>query len=79
MRSDCTISAQTGGSILLSIVMFRTWRVSKEDVQSAFIETGPAERPVYVFAAFENGEKMTFFWLFEAAAYDLVNTNAQSD
>lgn len=47
------------------------------DVQSAFLQTGNADRNVYVVPPRESKNR-SFYWLLLTAAYGLVNANAKS-
>lgn len=77
MRNDCSMCAPTGVLLLLSLATLLQWRISKADVKSAFLQTGPAENPVYVRPPYEIQDKRRFYWLLQAAAYGLVNGNAK--
>ena len=54
----------------------RQWTVSKADVKSAFLQTGKAQRDVYVVLPRESHDR-AHYWLLLTAAYGLVNANAK--
>ena len=63
--------------LLISIASLYAWRLSKIDVKSAFLQTGKAERDVYVIPPVESGDRGKCAWLLETASYGLVNANAK--
>jgi len=66
----------TGIQMLLSIASLMKWPLSKIDFTSAFLQTGNAERDVYVIPPRECGDRSKY-WLLLTAAYGLVNANAK--
>lgn len=52
-------------------------RISKVEFKSAFLQTGRAERDVYVTPPSERGNKNIYLRLLNSAAYGLVNANAK--
>lgn len=77
LRSDCSMCSPTGIRLLLSYACMNRLRISKIDVTSAFLQTGAAERDVYVLPPRESADRGRFLWLLLAAAYGLVNANAK--
>ena len=77
MRSDCSMCDPTGVRVLISNATVRKWRISKVDVKSAFLQTGPAERSVYVIPPLVSEDRFRSVWLLLAASYGLVNANAK--
>ena len=76
LRSDCCVWPLTGIRLLLSMASLRKWRITKMDVESAFLQTGDANRNVYVVPPRESKNR-SFYWLLLTAAYGLVNANAK--
>lgn len=76
-RSYCAMCAPTVVRVLLSMATLSGWRVSTADVKEAFLQAGPAERPVYVPPPMESRYKKRFFWLIKAPAYGFVNANSK--
>lgn len=76
LRSDRSMCAPTFVRILLSLSTMFKWRLTKIDVKSAFLQTGSAERDVYVRPPHESAIK-SHYWLLLTAAYGLVNANAK--
>lgn len=66
----------SGVRILLSIAALRKWRLSTIDVKSAFLQTGRAERDVFVVPPRECADRK-FYWLLLTATYGLVNANSK--
>lgn len=75
MNNDCSQCTTTGIRLLLSMKTIRKWGISKIDVKSVVLQTGPAEIDVYVRPPNDSNEKRRFFWLLQAAAYGLGNAN----
>lgn len=73
MRSYFSIYAPTVVSILLSVAFICEFRVTKVDVNSAFLQTGAAECSVYVVPPREFQDRFMSLWLLLAASYGLVN------
>lgn len=48
LSSNCSIFAPLNVRILIFIATIRKWRLSCVDVKSSFLQTGAAERSVYV-------------------------------
>lgn len=76
LRSECCMCSPSGVRIVLSIASLRGWRLSKADVKSAFLQTGKAQRDVYVVPPRESLDRRNR-WLLLTAAYGLVNANAK--
>ena len=76
MRSDCCMCPPLGIRVVLSTAALLKWRIIKIDVKSAFLQTGPAERQIYVIPPRESSHKHEL-WLFLTAAYGPVNDNAK--
>ena len=62
--------------MVLTTAALLNWRVYKADVKSAFLQTGKAQRDVYVLPPKESADKR-HSWLLLTAAYGLVNANAK--
>lgn len=60
-----------------SIASLFGWKLIKADAKSAFLQTGPAGRDVYVLPPRESMQRATHVWLLLTAAYGLVNANAK--
>ena len=52
------------------------WRIVKADVKNAFLQTGLAQRDVYVIPPRESMNRKSL-WLLLAAAYGLVNASSK--
>lgn len=63
--------------VLFTIAAQMKWRISKVDVASAFLQTGPAERNIYLIPPSESSDRGRALWLLLFAAYGLVNANAK--
>lgn len=48
MRTDCCMCSPIGIRIVISIATFCGWRIIINDVKTAFLQSGPANRNVYV-------------------------------
>lgn len=66
----------SGIRIDLTIVALKGWSRCKADAESAFLQTGSAQRDVYVIPPKE-GTDRTVHWLLLTAAYGLVNANGK--
>ena len=77
LSKDCSTCPPTGLRILESIASLYGWTVYKGDVSAAFLQTGKAERDVYVRPPRESSMRSTHLWLLLIAAYGLVNYNAK--
>ena len=76
LKSDCSMCSPTGVRIVIMISSLFGWRIHKLDALTAFLQTGAAERDVYVVPRRECRDRR-FLWLLLAAAYGLVNANAK--
>lgn len=76
LRSDCNMCPPIGIRIVSSTATIRKWRVVRADAETAFLQTGPAARDVYVIPPRESTHRNTL-WLLLAAAYGLINSNAK--
>lgn len=77
LSKDCSTCPPTGLRILESIASLFGWTLYKADVKAAFLQTGLAQRDVYVRPPRESEMKGTHLWLLLTAAYGLVNANAK--
>ena len=77
MRTDCAMCAPMGVRLLISIAAVKKWRITKVDVKSAFLQTGAAERQVFVIPPGESKDRFKSLWLLLTASYGLVNANAK--
>ena len=76
LRSDCCMCSPTGLKIVLMTAAIFKWKLVKADVKNAFLQTGLAERDVYVIPPRESSNRKSL-WLLLAAAYGLVNANSK--
>lgn len=76
LKSDSASCPPTGIRLLLSIAAIMKWPLSKIDFTSAFLQTGEAQRDVYVIPPRESKDK-SMCWLLLTAAYGLVNAGAK--
>ena len=76
MKSDCCICSPTGVRIVLTFAALFGWKVRRDDALTAFLQTGEAQRAVYVVPPKECRDRR-FLWLLLAAVYGLVNSNAK--
>lgn len=77
LTKDCTICPPAGLRIVESVASLFGWNVYKSDVKSAFLQTGNAERQIYVKPPRECKMRSTHLWLLLTAAYGLVNAKWQ--
>lgn len=63
--------------IVASIASLRRWCLTKADIKTAFLQTGLAERDVYVIPPVETADRSKCLWLLLGAPYGLVNANAK--
>lgn len=77
LSKDCTTCPPTGLRILESIASLFAWTLYKADVKAAFLQTGTAQRDVYVRPPRESKMKGSHLWALLTAAYGLVNANAK--
>ena len=63
MRADCSMCAPMGIRLLISIATIYKWRLTKVDVKSAFLQTGAAERQVFVIPPRESSDRFRSSWL----------------
>ena len=76
MKTDSASCPPSGFRVLLSIATMMKWFITKIDVKSAFLQSGPATRNVYVIPPKECKDR-TFYCLLLIASYRLVNANAK--
>lgn len=76
MKTDSATCPPIGMRILFSLASMLLWTLMKIDFESAFLQTGPAKRSVYVVPPKECAVRC-FYWLLLTAAYGLVNANAK--
>lgn len=76
MRSDCSMCPPIEIRVILSNAVLRKWSIVIIDVKSAFLQSGPAQRDVYVLPPRESSYRNEL-WLLLAAVYCLVNANAK--
>lgn len=67
----------SGFRIIASFASLRKWRLTKLDVKTAFLQTGAANRDVYVVPPQESNDRYKVLWLLLTASYGLVNANAK--
>lgn len=77
LSKDCTTCPPTGLRVLESIVSLHRWKLYKADVTAAFLQTGAADRGVYVRPPTESRMRSSHMLLLLTAAYGLVNANAK--
>lgn len=76
VKSDCAMSSPTSIRYILTIAALNRCVISRADVKFAFLETGQAQRDVFVRTPRESADKR-HYWLLLSAAYVLVNANAK--
>lgn len=76
LKSDSATCPPTGIRVLLSIASLLQWPLAKVDFTSAYLQTGPALRDVYVIPPRECRNRSNY-WLLLTAAYGLVNAGAK--
>ena len=74
LKTDSESFSPLGIRILLSIAFIKKWYLTKVDIFSAFLQSGPAQRDVYVVPPRECADRW-FYWLLLTATYGLVNAN----
>ena len=75
-RTDSACCPPVGIRILFSLSVMFQWYLTKIDVKSAFLQTGSAQRDVYVIPPKESADR-GFVWLLTVARYGSVNANAK--
>lgn len=65
-----------GAGLLRYAVAQRGWRVSKLDVESAFLQPGLADLDVYGLPPRESSDRKKVLWLLFTAACGLINADA---
>ena len=76
LKTDSCVCPPTGVGILLSIACIYGWPLGKIDFKSTFLQTGSAQRDVYVVPPRESSTK-EHYWLLLKAWYGLLNANAK--
>ena len=76
LKTDSATCPPTGIRLLLSLACIHKWNLAKIDFTSAFLQTGAANRDVYVVPPRESSDK-SHYWLLLTSAYGLVNANAK--
>ena len=77
LASDCSTCPPSGLRILQSVATIKKWTIYKADAIAAFLQTGKAQRQVYVKPPNESSMRRSHLWLLDTAAYGLVNSNAK--
>lgn len=65
-----------GIRVVMAVSAYKKWRIIRIDVKTAFLQTGPANRSVYVLPPKESRLR-NVLWLLLDVAYGLVNYNAK--
>lgn len=76
LRSDCSMCPPAGFRIVTSIATLMKWRLTKIDIKTAFLQSGKAERDVFV-ALNRKVLTMAILWALLTSAYGLMNSNAK--
>ena len=76
LRTDSSSCPSFGIRLLLFVCTILGWFLTKVDVKSAFLQSGRANRDVYVIPPRECRNR-SFLWLLLVAAYGLANANAK--
>lgn len=74
IHSDCCMCSPTGTRVVVTVAGLRKWRITKIDVESAFHQSGPADRKVYVRSPKES-KLRNELWLLLVAGYGFINAN----
>jgi len=77
LKTDSASCSPVGVRILLSCSTLFKWKLAKIDFSSAFLQSGEAQRDVYVVPPKECSTRSRFYWLLLSAAYGLVNASAK--
>lgn len=64
-----------GFHIIASTIPLCRWRLNKIDVKTAFLQTGDAQRHVYVTLSVDNDGSDKCLWLPLTASYGLFKAN----
>ena len=75
-QTDSASCPPVGFRLLMSRSVIYQWFMSKIDVKSAFLQSGKAERDVYVTPP-RKGQDGGFVWLSDVATHGIVNANAK--
>ena len=78
LRTECCMCPPSGIRIMLAVASMSLWLITKADVKSAFLQTGQAQRDVYVVPPRESNDR-SHYWLLLTAAYGLVNNAKWQD
>ena len=76
LKTDSCTCPPTVIRLLLSVASPMKWTVTKIDFKAAFLQTGMAQRDVYVVPRNEI-ERKNYYWLLLTASYGVLNTNAK--
>lgn len=76
LKTDSATCAPVLMRIVLPIATIKNWHLSKIDFKSAFLQSGPACRDVYVVPPLESKSRFVYY-LLNTAAYGLVNASAK--
>lgn len=77
LSTDCSTCPPAVLRVLESIASLFGWKLYRADVKAAFLQTGAAQRDVYVRPPKESAIMSSHVWLLLTAAYGLVNANAK--
>lgn len=77
LRSDWAMCIHVDMRILIPTAALHGWHLHQLDVKSAFLQTGKAERHVFVEPSLDSTDRSPAQWLLLTAAYGLPNSNAK--
>ena len=63
LHTEWCMCPPLGIRIISTTATVRGWRIVRADAKSAFLQTGPAERLVYVRPPAESANRMNVLWL----------------
>ena len=76
LKTDSACCPPIGIRVLFSVCQLYRWHLSKIDIKGAFLQSGNAQRDVYVIPPRECYDRQ-FIWLLTVATYGLVNANSK--
>ena len=76
LKTDSACCPPIGIRVLFSICQLHRWHLTKIDIKGAFLQSGNAQRDVYVIPPRECQDRQ-FIWLLTVATYGLVNANSK--
>lgn len=77
LKTNCSFRPLTGVRLLLSIAKIFKWKLTKIGAKISFLQSGDAQRDLYVIPQREIHNKK-HYWLLLTSVHDLVSSNANA-